>query len=238
MVQIESDSSINHNYAQKFQETAKEILLEFEELDILGLRLIKLVPEQSLPSYSLARPIGKEEIQISDAVFAEKHEDCIQLLRSCLYHELLHIYLNNKLPNLHKIALVTPTDTDIPFPNWTIVCWIEFLVEYFNKEASRTWQDDWVLSFYNHKWNFGTSFEMPFFIKAVAKYFAIIKTRGNHTVLESVENIHDKKVRDFVLNICISTDKIFAENGYLFDDYINLISLQDCIINAHGLLTR
>lgn len=146
----------------------------------------------------------------------------IDTIRSTIYHELCHVDLKNKLPQLHVLSDEYKSKEDY-IRYFTIMVYIEYIsnimsLKYETEESIKRFLE----SINNRTWNFDDEISRIYFIKCVP--YILVKITNHFEYIGIIENNEFKK---YIVESKEIIERI--PNANLIDDYNVLVELENYV---------
>ena len=214
---IENKTNMNDESMEKLNAICENIDENISGFDLCGFKGISIVSDNVLPEISDGR---LENMTIllpkrkTEHYFANNND---LLVKSTIYHELCHVDLANKLPNLHALHASCVKKEDY-ISATTIMVYIEYVAHTnsYNFESAEI-RSNFFKSICDWEWDFNNEEHKIYFIKA-APY--IIARDPNSNFINDLDN---EMLRENLIEIRDELKKI-TKNG-IIDDYDKLIDL-------------
>jgi len=221
MITINNEAKIVKEYFEKLEEIINNLVNENTELNLEGLHQIKIVDnientssDGRFENNAIILPKNKMEEYIKN------NDEAI--IKSTIYHELCHVDLNNRLPQLHNLSNKYKHEENyIKF--FTIMVYIEYIahimsLKYEGEEIIKRFLE----SINNRTWNFNDEISRVYFIKCVPYVLGRIN--------KNFDYINIVKSKDFKNHIVQAKEIIERAvcNGAI-DDYNKLVEVEDFI---------
>lgn len=212
---------MNNDTLKKIQ----QILISIEELitdfNLEGFKGIKIVSDSLLHPDSDGHMENKTMLLPKNKTQRYIETGQYDLLKSTIYHELCHVDLANKLPNLHLLHQKS-ADIEDDITCFTIMIYIEYLAHLKSTEIETLEnQTNFYDSLYNQTWNFDDDNHKIYFIKAAP-----------YIIGRDIENKYLPCIRDKELKMRIEEVKSELEKlptNKLIDDYSILYNLEKIV---------
>ena len=208
-------------YLEKLEEIIYNFVNKNTKLDLKGLHQIKIVD-------SIENTSSNERFENNAIILPKnKMEEYIKnndkaTIKSTIYHELCHVDLNNRLPQLHHLNDKYKQEENY-IKYFTIMVYIEYVAHIMSlKYESEETIKRFLESINNRIWNFNDEISRIYFIKCVPYVLGRIN--------KNFDYINIVKSEDFKKHIVQAKEIIErAVCDGAIDDYNNLIELEDFV---------
>ena len=221
MITINNETKMVKEYLEKLEEIIINLVNKNTELDLKGLYQIKIVD-------SIENPISDGRFENNSIILPKnKIEEYIKnndkaTISSTIYHELCHVDLKNRLPQLHYLSDKYKQEENY-IKYFTIMIYIEYIAHIMSfKYESEVTIKRFLESINSRIWDFNDEISRITFIKCVPyvlarinknfDYINIIKSEDFKKYIVQAKGIIERAVRDGAK-----------------DDYNNLIELEDFV---------
>lgn len=220
-MEINNEAKMQEKYIEILKDIIENIIRNNPELDLQGLESIKIVDNLENESSDgrsennvILLPKYKIEEYIKDENF-----DTIKLT---IYHELCHVDLKSKLPQLHALSDEYRNNENY-VRYFTIMVYIEYIshimsLEYETEENVKRFLN----SINNRTWNFNDEISRIYFIKCVPYVLGRINNK-----FEYIDIIKNKEFKVHIVEVKEIIERI--PNVNLIDDYNILIELENYV---------
>lgn len=220
-MKINNETKMQEEYMEILKDIIKNIISNNPELDLQGLEDIKIVnnlenksSDGKFENNSIFLPKNKMEQYI-------KNED-FDTIKSTIYHELCHVDLKNKLPQLHVLSDEYSNNENY-VRYFTIMVYIEYIshimsLKYETEENIKRF----LKSINNRTWNFNDEISRIYFIKCAP--YVLGRINNNFEYIDIIKSdefkVHIVEVKEIIERI---------PNVNLIDDYNVLIELENYV---------
>lgn len=220
-MKINNEAHISKVYLEKLEDILNQLINENVELNLSNLEQIKIVDnientssDGRFENNTIILPKNKMEDYIK--------KDDTNTIKSTIYHELCHVDLKNKLPQLHNLSEKYRNNEDY-IKYFTIMVYIE----YISHIMSSKYETDEIIkrfleSVNNRMWNFNDEITRMYFIKCMPYVLGRINKHA-----EYINIIKNNEVKRHIVEAKEIIKRIQNEN--LVDDYNILIELENYI---------
>ena len=220
-MKINNETKMQEEYIEILKDIIKNIISNNPELDLQGLEDIKIVnnlenksSDGKFENNSIFLPKNKMEQYM-------KNED-FDTIKSTIYHELCHVDLKNKLPQLHVLSDEYRNNENY-VRYFTIMVYIEYIshimsLKYETEENIKRF----LKSINNRTWNFNDEISRIYFIKCAP--YVLGRINNNFEYIDIIKSdefkVHIVEVKEIIERI---------PNVNLIDDYNVLIELENYV---------
>ena len=221
MIKVNNEANMMKEYLEKLEEIIHNLVNKNTELDLDGLEQIKVV--SNIENASSDGRFENNVIILPKKRMEEyiKNND-IDTIKSTIYHELCHVDLNNKLPQLHCLCDKYKMEENY-IKYFTIMVYIEYIAHIMSlKYESEETIKRFLESINNRVWDFNNEIARIYFIKCVPYVLGRINNNFDY--------INILKSEEFKIRI-IQAKEIIEKITYieLIDDYNRLLELEDFV---------
>lgn len=220
-MKINNEAKIQEEYIEILKDIIKNIISNNPELDLQGLGDIKIV--NNLENESSDGRFENNSIFLPKNKMEEymKNED-FDTIKSTIYHELCHVDLKNKLPQLHVLSDEYRNNENY-VRYFTIMVYIEYIshimsLKYETEENIKRFLN----SINNRTWNFNDEISRIYFIKCAP--YVLERINNNFEYIDIIKSnefkVHIVEVKEIIERI---------PNVNLIDDYNVLIELENYV---------
>lgn len=220
-MKINNEAKIQEEYIEILKDIIKNIISNNPELDLQGLGDIKIV--NNLENESSDGRFENNSIFLPKNKMEEymKNED-FDTIKSTIYHELCHVDLKNKLPQLHVLSDEYRNNENY-VRYFTIMVYIEYIshimsLKYETEENIKRFLN----SINNRTWNFNDEISRIYFIKCAP--YVLGRINNNFEYIDIIKSnefkVHIVEVKEIIERI---------PNVNLIDDYNVLIELENYV---------
>lgn len=221
MITINNEAKMKKEYLEKLEDIIHNFVNKNTELDLKGLHQMKIVDsientssDGRFENNAIILPKNKMEEYI-------KNNDKATI-KSTIYHELCHVDLNNRLPQLHYLSDKYKREENY-IKYFTIMIYIEYIAHIMSlKHEAEENIKRFLESINNRTWNFNDEISRIYFIKCVPYVLGRIN--------KNFDYINIVKSEDFKKNIVQAKEIIerTVSDGAV-DDYNNLVEVEDFV---------
>lgn len=195
--------------------------LDTSKLNLYGFRGIEVLEDKFFNEFSDGKTndglISLPKSKIQDYL---KNEN-IDVIRSTIYHELVHIDLSNRYPNIHKVYNES-LDSDDYIKTYTIIIFIEFMAhKESTKYETKTNQEIFYNSVNSLKLNFNNDVDKVYFVKYIGYILGRLNSKFDINIIKSDEiksrSIEFQKELDLI------------QQREICDDYCILLGLEEVV---------
>lgn len=220
-MKINNEAKMQEEYIEILKYIIKNIISNNPELDLRGLEDIKIV--NNLENESSDGRVENNSIFLSKNKMEEymKNED-FDTIKSTSYHELCHVDLKNKLPQLHVLSDEYRNNENY-VRYFTIMVYIEYIshimsLKYETEENIKRF----LKSINNRTWNFNDEISRIYFIKCAP--YVLGRINNNFEYIDIIKSnefkVHIVEIKEIIERI---------PNVNLIDDYNVLIELENYV---------
>lgn len=220
-MKINNETKMQEEYIEILKDIIKNIISNNPELDLQELEDIKIVnnlenksSDGKFENNSIFLPKNKMEQYMKNGDF--------DTIKSTIYHELCHVDLKNKLPQLHVLSDEYRNNENY-VRYYTIMVYIEYIshimsLKYETEENIKRF----LKSINNRTWNFNDEISRIYFIKCAP--YVLGRINNNFEYIDIIKSdefkVHIVEVKEIIERI---------PNVNLIDDYNVLIELENYV---------
>lgn len=218
---IKNETLINKEDIIKIQSICDSLNDRINNFNLNDFKGIKLIEDK----YFNVSSDGKSENGIillpSRKTQQYLHNGQEDLIKSTIYHELCHIDLLNKLPNLHQLHSYYVQKEDF-IKSFTIMIYIEYLAHLKSSNLeTKEIKESFFESIINKNWNFENEENRIYFIKCAP--YIIARDNTNNFI----NNLTDNNLKSRLIEIKVEFEKLNSET--LTDEYDILNNLEHIV---------
>lgn len=218
---IKNETSIDEKDIVKLQTICASLNNSLDDLNLNNFKGIRLIEDK----YFNASPDGKSEngTVLLPSIKTQRylHEGNEDLIKSTIYHELCHVDLLNKLPNLHQLHNYYVQKEDY-IKSFTIMIYIEYIVHLrSSKLETQEMKEAFFESIINKNWIFDNEENRIYFIKCAP--YIIARDNTNNFI----NSIKDSDLKARIVEIKIEFEKLANKNP--IDEYAKLNKLEHIV---------
>ncbi|MBE5820078.1 MAG: hypothetical protein E7310_04640 [Clostridiales bacterium] len=221
MIKVNNEAKMIKEYLEELEEIIHNLVNENTELALDGLEQIKVV--DNIENTSSDGRFEKNAIILPKNKMEEyiKNNDR-DTVKSTIYHELCHVNLKNKLPQLHSLCDKYKVEKNF-IKYFTIMVYIEYIahimsLKYETEEITKRFLE----SINNRSWNFNDEISRIYFIK----YVPYVLGRVNNN-FDYIDIVKSKEFKNHIIEVKEIIERISYVG--LIDDYNILLELEDFV---------
>ena len=220
-ISIKNTAQMDNSYVQIVETVLNELNYDICELDLTGFKGIEIVDDSLLRIDSDACTTNKLTQLPKRKTEHYIDQDNLCKVKSTIFHEMVHINLSNKLPNIHEEFEQSVINEDI-VKNYTIRLYIEYVAhkQSSDKECVQN-KREFYNSVNNYAWDFNNDATREYFIR-IAGY--IIGRDRNNKYLNQIIN---EELKSNLLEIKPVLEQIGVMP--IIDDYMVLSRLEKIV---------
>lgn len=221
MIKVNNEAKMIKEYLEGLEEIINNLVNENTELDLNGLEQIKVV--DNIENISSDGRFEKNAIILPKNKMEEyiKNNDR-DTIKSTIYHELCHVDLKNKLPQLHSLCDKYKVEENF-IKYFTIMVYIEYVahimsLKYETEEITKRF----LASINNRTWDFNDEISRIYFIK----YVPYVLGRVNNN-FDYIDIVKSKEFKNHIIEVKEIIERILYIG--IIDDYNILLELEDFV---------
>lgn len=216
---IENEEKLSENLIKELQFIIDEIIKVNNNLCLDKLKGVKIVKDSLLDSSSSASYRDNFILLPKNKIEKYINENNYNLIKSTIYHELCHVDIEARLPNLHTLHKKYLQEENY-IKVYTIMIYIEYLTHLKSYELET---DDNIKIFFkslnNRNWNFSDEIDCIYFIKCSP--YVVARLKHNY---ENLNLINNKEFKEHILEIKDIFERLELHKD--IDDYKILTDLE------------
>ena len=221
LMNIKNTAGMDNEYVEVIQSILEELSYDIDQFDLTGFKGIEIVDDSLLRTDSDGCTTNKLTQLPKRKMECYIDQDNLCKVKSTIFHEMIHVELSNKLPNIHKEFEQSVINEDI-VKNYTIRLYIEYVAhkQSSDKECVQN-KKEFYNSVNNYAWDFNNDATREYFIR-IAGY--IIGRDRNNKYLNQIIN---EELKNNLLEIKPVLEQIGVMP--IIDDYMVLSRLEKIV---------
>lgn len=215
---IKAETSINEDDIVKLQTICDSLNNSINNLDLNNFKGIRLIEDKNFNVSSDGKSENGIILLPSTKTQQYLHNSKEDLIKSTIYHELCHVDLLNKLPNLHQLHNYYDQKENY-IKSFTIMIYIEYLAHLkSSKLETKEIKRDFFESITNKNWIFDNEVNRIYFIKCSP--YIIARDNTN----DFINSLADNDLKSRIIEIKVELEELANKDP--LDEYDKLNKLE------------